>query len=207
MRGPRPGGKVPGRGGMTPRVVLFTRWPAPGRAKTRLIPALGADGAAALHRRLTERVVAEMRAAGLPMELRVTGAPLPDFRTWLGAGPALEDQGRGGLGARLRRAAAPPVLLIGADIPDLRAGHLLQAASALEGAPTVIGPAEDGGYYLLGLREPMPWLFGAMPWGTDAVFALTMRRLAARGVTPALLPPLADLDRPEDLLRWPALLP
>lgn len=191
---------------MTPRVVLFARWPEPGRAKTRLIPALGAGGAAALHRRLTERIIAEMHAAGLPMEVRTTGGALSAFRAWLGDGPVFRDQGDGDLGARLARAAIPPVLLIGADIPDLAARHLLEAAAALRDAPAVIGPAEDGGYYLLGLADAMPFLFEAMPWGTGEVFALTLARLSARGVTPAVLPMLADLDRPEDLPRWPDLL-
>ena len=192
---------------MTPRVVLFTRWPEPGRAKTRLIPALGAEGASALHRRLTERALDAMRGSGLPMEVRVTGAPLPRFRKWLGDGPALVDQGGGDLGERLLRAADSPVILIGADIPDLSTACLQDAAAALRDAPVVIGPAEDGGYYLLGLRTPMPFLFEAMPWGTDRVFAITAGRLAVRGVIPALLPALADLDRPEDLDRWPGLAP
>lgn len=191
---------------MTPRVVLFTRWPEPGRAKTRLIPVLGDNGAAALHRRLTERALGTMRDSGLPMEVRVTGAPLSRFRKWLGNGPALADQGEGDLGERLLRAADPPAILIGADIPDLSAACLRNAAAALQDAPAVIGPAEDGGYYLLGLRTPMPFLFGAIPWGTDQVFALTMQRLAGRGLVPALLPALADLDRPEDLARWPGLM-
>ena len=192
---------------MTPRVVLFTRWPEPGRAKTRLIPFVGADTAAALHRRLTEQVLGAMRDSDLPMEVRATGAPLPRFREWLGDGPVLVDQGDGDLGARLLRAAEPPVILIGADIPDLSAACLQAAAAALRDAPAVIGPAEDGGYYLLGLRTPMPFLFEAMPWGTDQVFTITAERLAAHGVAPALLPTLADLDRPEDLARWPELMP
>ena len=192
---------------MTPRVVLFTRWPEPGRAKTRLIPVLGAGAAAALHGRLTERVLGVMRDCGLPMEVRATGAPLPWFRGWLGEGPVLVDQGDGDLGARLLRAAEPPVILIGADIPDLSATCLRAAATALREAPAVIGPAEDGGYYLLGLRTPMPFLFEAMPWGTDQVLAITAGRLADCGITPALLPTLADLDRPEDLARWPELVP
>lgn len=192
---------------MTPRVVLFTRWPEPGQAKTRLIPVLGADAAAALHGRLTERVLGAMRDSGLPMEVRATGAPLPRFRGWLGQGPVLVDQGGGDLGARLLRAAEPPVILIGADIPDLSARCLQAAAAALRDAPAVIGPAEDGGYYLLGLRTPMPFLFEAMPWGTDQVFTITAERMAHRGIAPALLPTLADLDRPEDLARWPELMP
>ncbi len=192
---------------MTPRVVLFTRWPESGRAKTRLIPVLGAAAAAALHGRLTERVLRAMRDSGLPMEVRATGAPMVRFRGWLGEGPVLVDQGDGDLGIRLLRAAEPPVILIGADIPDLSAACLQAAAAALGDAPAVIGPAEDGGYYLLGLRTPMPFLFEAMPWGTDQVFAITVERMADHGVTPALLPTLADLDRPEDLARWPELMP
>ena len=192
---------------MTPRVVLFTRWPEPGQAKTRLISVLGADAAAALHRKLTERVLGAMRDSGLPMEVRATGAPLSRFRGWLGEGLVLVDQGDGDLGARLLRAAEPPVILIGADIPDLSAACLRAAATALRDAPAVIGPAEDGGYYLLGLRTPMPFLFEAMPWGTDQVFTITAERLADRGIVPALLPTLADLDRPEDLARWPELMP
>ena len=132
---------------------------------------------------------------------------MPWFREWLGEGPMLVDQGDGDLGVRLLRAAEPPVILIGADIPDLSAARLRAAAAALQDAPAVIGPAEDGGYYLLGLRVPMPFLFEAMPWGTDQVFTITAERLAGCGVVPALLPMLADLDRPEDLARWPALMP
>ena len=86
------------------------------------------------------------------------------------------------------------------------AGLVGAAAAALAGgAEVVIGPAEDGGYYLLGLGASLPWLFGDMPWGTDAVLAITLRRLAERGIVPVLLDTLADLDRPEDLLRWPEL--
>ena len=170
------------------RLVLFTRFPEPGRAKTRLIPALGAAGAAKLHRRLTERALDVLRATGLPVELRITGAPADAFRAWLGDGVAFADQGAGDLGARMERAAAsPPVVLVGADLPDLAPRHLHDAATALAAHDAVIGPAEDGGYYLLGLRTPMPWLFAPMAWGPDAVFAPTMARVAAPGVRPAPL--------------------
>lgn len=189
-----------------PRVALFARYPEPGRAKTRLIPALGADGAALLHRRLTGRALAAVRASGLPFELRHTGAPAEDFRAWLGPEVPLAEQGEGDLGERMARAAAePPIILVGADVPDLHPRHLLAAAAALEGHPAAIGPAEDGGYYLLALRAPMPFLFEPMAWGTGAVFDATMARFAMHGVNPAVLEPLADLDRPEDLLRWPDL--
>lgn len=186
-----------------PRIALFTRWPEPGRAKTRLIPAIGADAAAALHKRLTERTVATVRAAGLPLEVRSTGAAPAAFRDWLGADVSIVDQGDGDLGERLARAAAAtPVLLLGADVPDVTPAHLAEAAALLADHALAIGPAEDGGYWLLGLAMPMPQLFRGIAWGTATVFAETLARAP---VPPALLPMLADLDRPEDLTRWPGL--
>jgi rSAM/selenodomain-associated transferase 1 len=189
----------------SPRLVLFTRFPTPGRAKTRLIPALGAAGAAALHRRLTERALAAIRATGLPHEVRTTGAGAAAVLRWLGDVP-VAPQGRGHLGARMRRAVGEgPAILVGSDIPDLSVELLHGAADALATHPAVIGPAEDGGYWLIGLRAPVPGLFAPMAWGGPTVFAETMARFARAGIEPALLPRLADLDRPEDLARWPGL--
>ena len=187
-----------------PRLVLFARYPTPGRAKTRLIPALGADGAANLHRRLTERTLTTLSDTGLPVELRSTGASAAAFHNWLGA-LAVVPQGRGHLGARMARAASPPAILVGADIPGLTAAYVHEAAALLADHPVVIGPALDGGYYLIGVAKPAPWLFAPMAWGSDQVFATTLQRCAARGVVPGLLPPLADLDRPEDLGEWTEL--
>ena len=198
------GGAVP-----APRLVLFARFPTPGHAKTRLVPALGADGAAALHRRLAEATLAVLHeaaaATGTAVEVRATGAPPAAFHDWLGAVRVVE-QGAGDLGARLARAAAPqPVLFFGCDAPDLGVAHVRAALDALERAPIVIGPAEDGGYWCLGLARPAPWVFEAMPWGTDALLGATLAACARHEVTPALLAPLADCDRPEDLARWPWL--
>lgn len=184
------------------RVALFTRWPEPGKAKTRLIPALGAQGAADLHQRLTERTAATVRAAGLPLEIRSTGANPAQFRDWLGV-DTVTDQGEGDLGERLARTAQTlPVLLLGADIPGLTAAHLTAAATALATAPAVIGPAADGGYWLLGLALPMPALFENIGWGTGTVLAETLAKLPAG--TPRL-ETLADLDTPQDLAHWPGL--
>jgi hypothetical protein len=187
---------------MLPRVALLTRWPEPGKAKTRLIPALGPQGAAVLHRRLTERTVATVRAAGLALEIRSTGAAPAQFRDWLGV-DNVADQGEGDLGQRLARTAESlPVLLLGADIPGLSPAHLAAAAKALATAPAVIGPAADGGYWLLGLAAPLPGLFEDIDWGTGTVFAQTLAKLPAG--TPRL-ETLADLDTPEDLAHWPGL--
>lgn len=191
---------------MTPRVAVFARYPTPGQAKTRLIPALGAEGAAVLHRRLVEATLAVVRCSGLPFELRTTGASAAQFHAWLGPLDCA-DQGEGGLGERLQRAATSyPILYIGADAPDLTAEHLRTAAAALASVSAVIGPAEDGGYWLLGLAQPTDRVFEGIDWGTGAVFAQTLARLRAAGVEPVLLPRLADLDRPEDLSRWPELI-
>lgn len=184
------------------RVALFTRWPEAGKAKTRLIPALGAQGAADLHRRLTERTVATVRAAGLHLEIRSTGADPALFRDWLDV-DSVVDQGEGDLGERLARTAEQlPVLLLGADIPGLLPQHLADAAAALVHHPAVIGPAADGGYWLLGLAVPMPAVFRDMEWGTGSVLATTLARLPAE--TPQL-ETLSDLDTPEDLAQWPGL--
>ena len=108
---------------------------------------------------------------------------------------------------RLARAGPPyPTLFIGADAPDLSADLLTQAAAALARGLAVLGPAEDGGYWLLGLAEPVPGVFERIEWSTEHVAAQTLDRLRAAGVEPAILPTLADCDRPEDLARWPDLL-
>jgi len=192
---------------MNPRVALFTRYPEPGRAKTRLISSLGAERAAQLHRVLTERTVQAVRSSGLMLELRTTGAPVVAFEEWLGCG-SIVDQGEGKLGERLARAGPPfPTLFIGSDAPDLTPVLLQQAANALDGAYAAIGPAEDGGYWLLGLSHAVDRVFEGVDWGTNNVFGQTMDRLTAAGIDPVLLPELADCDRPEDLSRWPGLFP
>ena len=190
-----------------PVLVMFTRYPQPGRAKTRLIPALGADGAAELHRRLTERTLATLRVTGLPVELWVTGAPVEAFQAWLGHEVPIRSQMAGDLGARMDQASRPgPAIVVGSDAPLLAVSHIDQAAALLRDGKVALGPAEDGGYYLIGLPVPAPQLFHDMPWSTDAVLSETVRRLAADATPYGLLPTLPDLDRPEDLERFPFLL-
>ena len=191
-----------------PRLVLFTRYPKPGQAKTRLIPALGAAGAAELHRRLTEATLATLLATGLQVEVWVTGAPVAAFEAWLGNGTPIHPQVDGDLGARMERALQPtPAILIGSDLPTLAASHITQAAALLADGRVALGPAEDGGYYLVGLPAPAPFLFEAMAWSTSGVLGETRRRLQASAMPYALLPTLPDLDRPEDLARFPGLIP
>lgn len=190
------------------RAVLFTRYPMDGAAKTRLIPAIGARGAARVHRQLTERTVERLRAAGAMIEIHYTGAPEADFRAWLGHDLRFVAQPEGDLTDRLLAALDPaPVIFFGADTPDLEVDHIAAAIAALHTHEVVIGPAEDGGYYLIGVAKPHAFLFTDMPWSSDAVFPETCARLATRGITPVILETLADCDRPEDLPRWPWLTP
>ncbi|MBA4046963.1 MAG: hypothetical protein C0476_00310 [Sphingomonas sp.] len=187
-----------------PRIALFARFPTPGHTKTRLHPVLSPDAAAALHARLVARTLATVRASGLPHAVHGTGASAARFAEWLGDKVPFVDQGGGDLGERMARVATPAII-IGADIPDLSADHLHQAAAAVAAGRVVIGPAADGGYYLIGLPAPAEYLFEEMPWGTDRVLVETLARLGEQAVAPVMLAMLADLDRPEDLARWPHL--
>lgn len=191
----------------TPHVVIMCRYPVPGRAKTRLIPALGPDGAAAMHKTLAERTVSTVRASGLPFTLWGTGGTSEAFTDWLGD-LSHKDQPEGDLGERLLAAAESyPTLFLGTDIPDLNPAHLKQAADALASGQAVIGPAADGGYWLLGLPEPADDLFRGIDWGTETVYAATRDKMDRLSIKPLVLEELHDLDRPEDLERWPGLRP
>jgi len=186
-------------------VAILAKAPIAGLAKTRLIPALGREGAALLQARLIARTLATACAAAIgPVNL--WAAPEEShFRELAQRFPVkLARQPDGDLGARMHAAldAACPAIVIGTDCPALRAEHLRGSADALrEGADAVIIPAEDGGYVLIGLRQPRPDLFADMPWGTGTVMAETRRRAAELRLTVRELAPLWDVDLPEDLER------
>lgn len=195
------------------RLILFTRHPQPGRVKTRLIPALGAEGSAALHRRLTWRALRTGRAlatAGVAtFEVRYDGGDESAMRHWIGPGFELRAQHQGDLGRRLAGAfqsgfeeGATAIVIIGADCPTLRQEHLQAAFDALTRHDVVFGPATDGGYYLVGLRRFVPELFQDIAWGTEVVLEQSRRAAARAGHEPFLLEPLDDIDRPEDLAHW-----
>jgi len=186
--------------------------PVAGFAKTRLIPALGAEGAALLAARLLQHAVAQALAAALgPVELCC--APdhhHPAFASLRDApGLVWSDQGDGDLGARMDRAFERrlpidgAVLLIGTDAPALDATMLQRAAAALAETDAVFVPALDGGYALIGLRRPAPSLFEAMTWSVSTVMAHTRERLASAGLRHTELPPLADIDEAADLVHLP----
>jgi rSAM/selenodomain-associated transferase 1 len=195
---------------------MFVREPIAGAVKTRLVPALGAGGAAALYRAFVEDVCARL-APRVPLALACAPeagadgfvATLARRRGW----PTFA-QGDGDLGTRMRRvakaalASASSVVLVGSDVPTLPVGHVTAALRAL--APrrggerrrrprVVLGPSFDGGYYLLGLRAPLPDIFRRMPWSSERVLARTLARLSRARIVPALLPGWYDVDTPADL--------
>jgi rSAM/selenodomain-associated transferase 1 len=189
-----------------PRLSIFARWPEPGQVKTRLIPSLGAEGAAVVYARLLAHTVAVATASGIPFELRATGAREEAFRELLGFEVAVVPQGDGDLGERLSR-VPPPAIVIGSDCPGLTPEVLWAAHDALATEPMVIGPASDGGYYLIGFTEDAEFAFADIAWSTAQVFEETAGRFAARGYRLAVLPELDDIDTPEDLENWPEFQP
>lgn len=191
-----------------PNLVLFARFPVAGECKTRLVPAVGKEGAAAIHRHLTERTVALLKQSGMTVTIATTGVETWKFENWLGSGLEFVAQVEGGLTERLMAfVERAPVIFFGADTPDLSAEIVGAAIVGLDTHEVVIGPAEDGGYYLIGMRKALPELLTEMPWSTDEVLPETLRRLAKFGIEPLFLETLADCDRPEDLERWPHLTP
>jgi len=189
-----------------PLVRIFCRWPEPGKAKTRLIPDFGPEGAAAIYTKLLAHTVEVARASGVPFELRVTGAPIARFKTGLGEDLRVLEQGDGDLTEKLSRVPAPAIV-IGSDCPGLTPEVLRAARDTLQSDPMVIGPASDGGYYLLGYNEPAEFAFTDMEWSTETVFGETIKRFAAKGIRPAVLPELSDVDTAADLENWPQFLP
>jgi rSAM/selenodomain-associated transferase 1 len=189
-------------------VAVLAKAPLPGFAKTRLIPALGAEGAARLQARLTEHAVATACAAGVgPVTIwAVPDTTHPIFQALAArTGIALAQQVDGDLGARMLAAsvaAGGPCLVIGTDCPALTAAHLRAAAAALRaGSDVVVLPAEDGGYVLIGTRMPEPGLFTDMRWSVPDVMAETRRRLERLGRRWREPFTLWDLDQPDDLPR------
>jgi len=194
---------------MPDAILVFVRAPEAGRVKTRLAAEIGAEAALRVYRRLAEHAVAEARALGAGAAVRIHYTPAEGgdaVRAWLGAGADYLSQADGDLGARMRAAFAdafaaghPRVVIIGSDLPGLSAAMLRRALRLLDSHPAVLGPAADGGYYLLGLREMIPGLFDGIAWSTEGVLDATLARLAAAGCTPALLEPLRDVDVAADL--------
>ena len=198
---------------MSDRLIIFTRFPEPGKAKTRLIPALGDVAAADLHRQMTERTLAQVKLLQqshlVGVEVWFAGGDRDRMQTWLGDDLQYQPQLEGDLGDRMAQAfqtafdgGVKAAVIIGTDCPELTAGILTKAFQSLQQTDLVVGPATDGGYYLIGLRRFEPELFKSIAWSTERVFQQTVDIANKLNLSLSCLPTLTDIDRPEDLPVW-----
>lgn len=210
--GPAASARSKPRPGTAPHRILlvFVRAPELGRIKTRLAASIGDRAALRVYKRLAEHTLAEARAlAAEGVEVRIHYAPGDAgsaVHGWLGEGPVYLPQAEGDLGMRMRDAfarafadGADRVVIVGSDLPEISAVLLRRAFDLLDACPAVIGPARDGGYYLLGMTGMIGGVFEGIAWSTPGVLAATLDRLRAARVEPAMLETLADVDTVEDL--------
>lgn len=193
------------------RLCIFARAPVLEEVKTRLARTLGAEAALAAHEELVGLALNQLaNVAGMHSELWIAGATdhptvLEWSRSW--QLPVLAQQGDD-LGARMSHAVqtclAEPALalVVGTDCPGITAAYVQQAATALRDHDLVLGPAEDGGYGLIGLRIPAPELFEDVLWGTDAVLQQTLDRAVRSGLSYTLLATVWDVDEAADWVRF-----
>ena len=195
-------------------LVVFAKAPIPGQVKTRLCPPLTPDEAATLHGSFVldtlERSKAAVAKMKLPLDRYLACAPsstLVFFKIMEERqGVTLIDQVGGDLGARMNQAfetmfarGYKRVLIVGTDVPSLPLDHYQQALAQLESHDLVLGPALDGGYYLIGLKRAAPDLFVGIPWSTERVLGMTQEKATTLGLKTALLPAWRDVDTIEDV--------
>jgi rSAM/selenodomain-associated transferase 2/rSAM/selenodomain-associated transferase 1 len=200
------------------RLIIFTRCPEPGTTKTRMIPKLGDEGAAELQRQMTEHIVSRVTEdTGLhsaSVEIRFEGGNRHLMAAWLGTGFDYSPQGNGDIGIRMSRAfedgfksGYESVVIIGSDIPDITGDIVDTAFDELRRHDLVLGPAADGGYYLIAMEKTVfiqaaSRLFDGIRWGTDGVLSQTLAAADKLSLSYFLLDTLEDVDRPEDLTVW-----
>jgi len=203
---------------MGDRLLIFTRYPEAGRVKTRLIPALGEAGATSLHQEMTEYTLSVARSFRVMHPINVTvcftGTLLPQMQQWLGEDLDYQLQVGEDLGQRMVNALGSALglpgdraLIIGTDCPEMNPAILANAVAQLDHHDLVLGPATDGGYYLIGMAQVMPELFTGIAWGTSEVLSSTLTIADRHHRSVALLSPLSDVDRPEDLPLWERVRP
>ncbi|HHP7232685.1 MAG TPA: TIGR04282 family arsenosugar biosynthesis glycosyltransferase [Xenococcaceae cyanobacterium] len=194
-------------------LIIFTRYPEPGKTKTRLIPALGTVGAAELQRQMSEHTLKNAQQwqtiSGGKIAIYFAGGDVNLMSNWLGQDLNYYPQVTGDLGNKMQSAfsqafedGATQVITIGTDCPDLNYMLIDQAFNSFLKHDLVLGKAEDGGYYLIGLKRLIPELFHNINWGTNQVLAQTQTIANSLHLNIAYLPTLRDVDRPEDLFIW-----
>ena len=187
------------------RLIMLTRYPKPGRTKTRLEPLLGPEGAAELHKFMTEHTLGKLDKLqgkhSVDIEIRFEGGSRKQMQQWLGPERLYIPQGSGTLGHRMalafhdsfRLPSVKYAIIIGTDCPAITTELLWHAFLSLGEKQVVIGPSRDGGYYLIGLRKEAPNLFRGIPWGGNDVLEKTLMAAHATNLQVQLL----DL-----LIRW-----
>jgi uncharacterized protein len=195
-------------------LVVLARAPELGRVKTRLAREIGEAAALQAYRELGTAVLGAVGRL-VDCDLMVAYTPADregPVRAWLGPAPGYEPQREGDLGARMLgaitgrfAAGAAKVLVIGTDCPDLDTELLETAFAQLDRADAVLGPAADGGYYLVGMKRPIPEMFHGIPWSTPTTLSATLARAAAAGLSVALLDERRDVDIASDWRAWRAL--
>ncbi len=196
-------------------LIIFTRYPKPGKTKTRLIPALGSLKAAQLQRKMTEKIAGEalklQNKQGVDITVFHTRGTREEMAAWLGNSFQYHLQSKGDIGNRMGDAffhifntTAESVILVGSDIPELTSVIIEQGFVSLKKHDTVIGPSRDGGYYLIGMKSKnapqlIQALFNKIPWSTADVLKVSIQRLADAGYSHSLLTTLRDIDQPDDL--------
>lgn len=203
----------------TDQLLLFLRYPEAGHSKTRLIPALGAAGAAQLQRQMAEYLLRKLQQPAWQIQVHFTGASIARMHDWLGPQLAYKEQRQGDLGDRIsagfeqgfQNGSTQRIIAIGADCPEITPHHIQQAFEQLTHHDMVVGPATDGGYYLIGLSRSqarsLPRLFHNITWSTDQVFQQTQANAQQLNLSYAELETLSDIDRPSDLAIWQRIQP
>ena len=191
------------------RLIIFLKAPRPGCVKTRLAQAIGDTAATTAYRFLVETLLKNLENIS-DVELRFSpDDAFDEIRPWLRPSWRAHAQGQGGLGQRLDSAfieafasGAQRVVIIGSDCPGVTADHIRAAWTALDTKELVLGPARDGGYWLIGLRQSQPMLFHEISWSTERVFPQTLERAQAARLSVHLLPELRDIDTEADWLEF-----
>lgn len=190
-------------------VGVFLKYPAPGEVKTRLAETIGDEKAAECYRNLAELALARTMAPALYRRILYIspGERIRDFVRWL-PDETFQPQRGETLGLRMADAIArllsigERAVIIGTDVPDISREHVAEAFAAMESSDLVLGPAHDGGYYLIGMKRSWPRLFEGIAWSTKDVFRETLQRASQFGLSVHLLPELYDIDTIEDYRDW-----
>ncbi len=193
-------------------IIIFTRYPSPGTTKTRLIPTLGPEGAAALQQQMTEHITRQclsfIEHQEASLQIYHHGGCNQDMTQWLGP-HHYTIQPEGDLGSRISSALTAAInkgfgkiIILGSDCPGITPDLLQKALLTLTETDLVLGPAHDGGYYLIGLKQDSTCLFEDISWGTNMVLQQTIKKAQAATMTIGLLEVLNDIDRPEDIKHF-----